>query len=68
MHQPQPPKLSLLWFDGRQGEPALEAFLADMGPKPTPQHVLGILDTTGDFEPGNVEWMPRSAQLRSCRR
>ncbi len=42
-----------------------EAFLADMGPKPSPRHRLGRIDNRGNYEPRNVRWMTRTEQLRS---
>jgi hypothetical protein len=35
---------------------SFEAFLADMGPKPSPQHVLARIDKAGNFEPSNCRW------------
>lgn len=32
------------------------AFLADMGPKPTPGHTLERRSTRGNYEPGNCHW------------
>ena len=35
---------------------SFEAFLLAVGKRPSPRHVLRRLDTTGNYEPGNVEW------------
>jgi hypothetical protein len=44
------------------------AFLADVGPKPSPAHSIDRIDPTGNYEPGNVRWILRSAQNRNKRR
>lgn len=43
-------RLSPLWNN------SFEQFLADIGPKPSPQHVLARKDRNGHFEPGNCQW------------
>ena len=46
-----------------------EAFLLDVGRRPTPLHSLDRWpDRAGDYEPGNVRWATRSQQNRNQRR
>ena len=44
-----------------------ENFLADVGPRPSPQHSLDRIDHNGDYEPGNVRWADRNTQSRNTK-
>lgn len=37
-------------------ENSFETFLEDVGPKPSPKHSLDRINSTGNYEPGNVRW------------
>jgi len=50
-------------YEGWLGEGGREAFTEHMGPRPEGQ-VLGRLDMSGDYVPGNVAWMTRSEARR----
>jgi hypothetical protein len=43
------------------------AFLAHVGQKPSPGHVLDRIDNDGNYEPGNVRWSNRSVSARNRR-
>jgi hypothetical protein len=43
-------------------EESFEAFLADVGPAPTPEVSLGRIDNDGDYCPGNVAWQTVAEQ------
>lgn len=37
-------------------------FLADVGPRPSPKHSIERIDVNGNYEPGNVKWIPVEEQ------
>lgn len=46
---------------------SFEAFLADVGQRPTPQHSIDRIDSAGNYEPDNVKWSTRNEQARNTR-
>lgn len=45
---------------------SFEVFLADMGPKPTPQHTLDRYpNQRGNYEPSNVRWATKKEQANN---
>ena len=43
------------------------AFLAHIGKKPSPKHVLDRIDNDGDYRPGNVRWTDKFVSARNRR-
>lgn len=43
------------------------AFLADVGPRPSPRHSIDRVDNARPYEPGNVRWSTRTEQTRNRR-
>jgi hypothetical protein len=46
---------------------SFQAFLEDMGPRPSPQHTLERKENSQGYEPGNVIWLPRNKQALNQR-
>lgn len=44
---------------------SFEAFLRDVGPRPSPRHRLCRIDSAGHYMPSNVHWTTRVAEIRS---
>lgn len=46
---------------------SVAAFIADMGPRPSPEHQIDRLNNNRGYEPGNCRWTTRIIQSRNKR-
>jgi hypothetical protein len=51
--------------DRWRGPNGFENFMADMGPRPSPQHTVERNDNDGNYEPSNCTWSTRKEQHKN---
>lgn len=60
--------LGVVLCDRWLGEQGFVNFLADMGPRPTPEHSIDRYpNKNGNYEPGNCRWATRKDQMRNVK-
>ena len=69
----RPGSISYRYYGGRgirvcaKWKRSFEAFLEDVGLKPSPAHSIDRINNEGHYEPGNVRWATRREQRRNLR-
>jgi len=54
-------------FRGWLGRGGFARWLAHIGERPTASHTLERIDNSRGYEPGNIAWVTRDAQMRNTR-